>query len=472
MRLHFTLKTPERRFSFKLNGMSAVATKERKIFTVSRLNQEVQQLLESGFGTVWLQGELSNFSKPASGHYYFSLKDSQAQIRCAMFRGRNQYIDFEPAAGDKVLVRGKLGLYAARGDFQLIVEHMEPAGAGQLQALFEETKRQLQALGWFEPESKQALPSAPRTIGIVTSPTGAAIRDALHVLKRRYPSATVIIYPTLVQGAKAAPNIVTQLDRAAERAEVDVLLLIRGGGSLEDLWAFNELSVAEAIRRNTIPIICGVGHEVDVTISDWVSDLRAPTPSAAAELATPDTATLLQRADDASKALSRVLQNHIATARDSLDSLQSRLDAKHPARLLNERNQRVDELEDRLVRAAQLLRENRSFKVQLLRRHLDNQSPSAKLSEKSARLKQIELHLQQLGDSLINRLQTRLQLASHALHTVSPLATLDRGFALVERDEKVVRSALELSTGNRVKIRLHDGEIDSTVETVRPVSKS
>jgi len=247
---------------------------EKKIFTVSRLNQEVQKLLESGFGTLWLQGELSNFSRPASGHFYFSLKDSQAQIRCAMFKGRNRYIDFQPASGDAVLVRGKLGLYSARGDYQLIVEHMEPAGAGKLQAAFEATKRDLDARGWFDSSSKKALPNLPKTIGIVTSPTSAAIRDVLQVLNRRYRQSSIIIYPTLTQGSAAAPNIVRALNQANQRQEVDVLLLVRGGGSLEDLWAFNEISVATAIRESAIPIVAGIGHEVDITISDLVSDLR------------------------------------------------------------------------------------------------------------------------------------------------------------------------------------------------------
>lgn len=451
--------------------MSAVSSKERKVFTVSRLNQEVQQLLESGFGTIWLQGELSNFSKPASGHFYFSLKDSQAQIRCAMFRGRNQYIDFEPAAGDKVLVRGKLGLYAARGDFQLIVEHMEPAGAGQLQALFEETKARLQALGWFDPESKRQIPNMPCTIGIVTSPTGAAIRDALQVLKRRYPSAEIIIYPTLVQGAKAAPNIAAQLDRASRRAEADVLLLIRGGGSIEDLWAFNEMSVAEAVRRCEIPIICGVGHEVDVTISDWVADLRAPTPSAAAEQATPDRTTLLQRSSAATDALFRVFQNKMADAGDALEALQARLDARHPSRLLNDRSQRIDELEQRIVRALARLTDNQSFKLRMLHQHLQQQSPQNKLAEKRGRLQTLEQQLKILTQTQLSQHQSQLQMASHALHTVSPLATLDRGFSLVKKDDEVVKSVQQVALGDTLSSRHADGEIESRVEAIRPIDQ-
>ena len=210
---------------------------DKKIYTVSRLNQEVQRLLESGFGTLWLQGELSNLSRPASGHFYFSLKDSQAQIRCAMFKGRNRYIDFQPDNGDAVIVRGKLGLYAARGDYQLIVEHMEPAGAGKLQAAFEATKKALDARGWFAAEHKQPLPALPTSIGVITSPTGAALRDVLHVLKRRYRQSQVIIYPAMTQGAAAAPTLVRALQQANERREVEVLLLVRGGGSLEDLCA-------------------------------------------------------------------------------------------------------------------------------------------------------------------------------------------------------------------------------------------
>ncbi|MBX2839006.1 MAG: exodeoxyribonuclease VII large subunit [Gammaproteobacteria bacterium] len=452
--------------------MSAVAKKERKVFTVSRLNQEVQQLLESGFGTVWLQGELSNFSKPASGHFYFSLKDSQAQIRCAMFRGRNQYIDFEPSAGDKVLVRGKLGLYAARGDFQLIVEHMEPAGAGQLQALFEENKAKLKALGWFDADTKLPIPPVPRTIGIVTSPTGAAIRDALQVLKRRYPSAGVVIYPTLVQGAQAAPAIATMLDRASARNEVDVVLLIRGGGSLEDLWAFNELTVAEAIRRCTIPIISGVGHEVDVTISDWVADLRAPTPSVAAEQATPDGEALAHHTNAVTSALYRLVSNSLTQTRELLNSLQQRLDARHPTRLLNERSQRVDELEQRVNRAFSAAQQKRSFQLQTLEQRLELHSPAKQLAEKASHLDRIARQLNAAAERRMVHWQTRLQLASHALNTVSPLATLDRGFAMVKRGDTVVRSVVQVGVGDTIVTRHSDGELEAQVAKIRPISEN
>ena len=254
---------------------------ERTVYSVSELNQTIRGLLESEFPLIWVEGEISNLAQPSSGHMYFSLKDESAQVRCAMFRGRNQFLRFTPENGQKVVIRARVSLYEARGEFQLIAEHMEDAGAGALQRAFEELKARLAAEGLFDESLKQDIPELPTRIGVITSPTGAAIRDVLSVLQRRFPAIPVLVYPVPVQGDGAAEKIVATLQLASKRKDCDVLLLVRGGGSLEDLWSFNEEIVARAIVASEIPVVCGVGHEVDFTIADFAADVRAPTPSAA-----------------------------------------------------------------------------------------------------------------------------------------------------------------------------------------------
>lgn len=441
---------------------------EKKIYTVSRLNQEVQRLLETGFGTLWLRGELSNFSRPSSGHFYFSLKDSQAQIRCAMFKGRNRSMDFRPENGDAVVVRGKLGLYAARGDYQLIVEHMEPAGAGKLQAAFEATKRELDARGWFAAQVKIAIPALPQTIGLITSPTGAALRDVLQVLKRRYRQSRIIIYPTPTQGTAAAPSIVRALQDANKRQETDVLLLVRGGGSLEDLWAFNEIAVAEAIRNSTIPVVSGIGHEVDVTISDLVSDLRAPTPSAAAELATPDTTSLQRRVGDAHRHLTRLQVNYLSTLRQALDKNLARLNQRHPNRQLREQAQRIDGLEQRLTRAWESRNQRHTSRLQAATMRLSAHSPAIQLSGYQSHLSTMENRLQVAMNGRYEQAHTNFKLLARALHNVSPLAVLDRGYAIVKKGEHLVTQATDVTTGDKITTRLANGKIWAIVTDTKP----
>lgn len=442
---------------------------EKKIFTVSRLNQEVQKLLESGFGTLWLQGELSNFSRPASGHFYFSLKDSQSQIRCAMFKGRNRYIDFEPASGDSVVVRGKLGLYSARGDFQLIVEHMEPAGAGKLQAAFEATKRDLDAKGWFDVDRKLALPSLPQTIGIVTSPTSAALRDVLQVLNRRYRQCKIIIYPTITQGSTAAPAIARALEQANHRKEADVLLLVRGGGSLEDLWAFNELVVASAIRESSIPIVAGIGHEIDVTISDLVSDLRAPTPSAAAELSTPDTQSLHLRVETAATNLFKIQRNRIQALNNALSAQLTRLHLRHPKRQLREQMQRVDELEHRMFKNWNSIQAHRQSRLHSAHTRLDAHSPSQQLSKHRSHLEILASRLNLTVQSKQQQAKSRFDILARALHGVSPLAVLDRGYAIVKKNEVPVTTISAINTGDEITTRLANGELVAIVSKTKAI---
>ena len=324
-------------------------TLERDIYTVSRLNREVRSVLEGSFPLLWIEAEISNFSCPASGHWYFSLKDEANQVRGAMFRNRNRLLRFRPENGMQVLVRARVGLYEARGEFQIIVEHMEEAGDGALRRAFEQLKQRLHIEGLFDPRHKKALPTHPQTIGVITSATGAAIRDILSTLARRFPSLPVIVYPVAVQGQSAATEIREMLQLAEQRNECDVLILARGGGSLEDLWAFNDEQLARSIHQITIPIVTGIGHEIDFTIADFVADHRAPTPTAAAELVSPDQYALQTHLQQLEAQLTSRLSGKLQSYQQHLVWLQKRL--PHPARKLQDIAQRLDEAEQRMQRA-------------------------------------------------------------------------------------------------------------------------
>src|SRR5579862_9598159 len=302
----------------------------RNVFTVSRLNREVRLLLEKGLGVIWIEGELSNFSAPSSGHWYFSLKDRDAQLRCAMFRMKNAGVGFKPKDGQQVLVRGRISLYEPRGEYQLSAEHLEEAGVGALKREFERLKNKLAAEGLFALERKRSLPRFPRRIGVVTSPTGAAIRDILHILGRRFPPAAVLIYPTAVQGDAAIPMIVEALQTASARAECDVLIVARGGGSIEDLWSFNDERVARAICASSIPVVSGIGHEIDFTIADFVADARAPTPSGAAELVAPDRNACLEALARTAERMSVCVRRELRGVAARFEGASLRLRLVHP----------------------------------------------------------------------------------------------------------------------------------------------
>jgi exodeoxyribonuclease VII large subunit len=323
----------------------------RDVYTVSRLNREARGLLEAGLPSLWITGELSNFSRPASGHWYFTLKDTDAQVRCAMFRQRNLTTQVQPRDGMQVLLRARVGLYEARGDFQLIADHLEEAGEGELRRRFEALKLRLAGEGLFEVARKRPPPRFPRRIGIVTSPTGAALRDVLHVLARRCPAVPLLVYPVPVQGAGAAREIAAMLELADRRAEVDVLLLVRGGGSLEDLWAFNDEALARTLADLRLPVISGIGHEVDFTIADFVADLRAPTPSAAAELAAPDAAAWLTGLAVTVRRLAGAMLRGWRQRQETVARAARRLDMLHPSQQLAQHAQRLDELQTRSLAA-------------------------------------------------------------------------------------------------------------------------
>jgi exodeoxyribonuclease VII large subunit len=392
---------------------------ERKIYKVSQINQAARTVLEANFADLWIEGEISNLIVPSSGHMYFSLKDENAQVRCVMFRNHQANINFEPKNGDHIIVHAQVSLYEARGEYQLLVFYMEAAGSGILHAKFLALKNKLEQEGLFALEHKKALPQVPHCIGVVTSPTGAAVRDILTVLKRRFPSVPIIIYPTQVQGAEAAGQIANAVATANTRNECDVLIVARGGGSLEDLWPFNEEVVARAIFASCIPIISAVGHEIDFTIADFVADVRAPTPSAAAELAVPDWHEWLAKCDQLQKRMTVLLQHKITADQLMLTNLQKRL--RHPRELLLQQVQKMDELERRLRLAMQHRFE----------------------------------HWQQRFLSL-----------SNALELVSPLATLQRGFAIVTKDKKIVNDASTLQRGDRLVTRFAHGAAQCVVDKV------
>jgi exodeoxyribonuclease VII large subunit len=437
----------------------------RDIYTPSRLNREARTLLERGLPALWLEGEISNLSRPSSGHWYFSLKDEAAQLRCAMFRQRNMLARFTPRDGSHVLVRGRVSLYEQRGDYQFIADYMEEAGEGALRQRFELLKVKLAAQGLFAAEHKRPLPRLPRRIGVVTSPTGAAIRDVLHILKRRSCGIPVLLYPVQVQGGVAAAQIARTIRRASARAECDVLILVRGGGSLEDLWAFNEESVARAIYDSAIPIVTGIGHEVDFTIADFVADVRAPTPSGAAELAVPDSSEWLRNVMRLAGRLTVALGRKLKTQQDRASWLARRLQQLHPGVELRQRAQRLDDLEQRLIRVLRADLSARQRTLVQLAAELRQHSPALRVANARRRLDSARSSIEAITRARLEQFGKRLAVAARTLDAVSPLATLERGYAIVT-DSKgtVVTNAQDVRVGQLIDARLTQGSIRARVE--------
>jgi exodeoxyribonuclease VII large subunit len=443
---------------------------ERRVLSVSGLNREARQIIEESLGTVWVEGEISNLSRPSSGHFYWSLKDAQAQIRCAMFRLSTRGLTFELANGRQVLVRGRVSLYEARGEFQLIVDSVEEAGEGLLRRRFEELKRKLAAEGLFDQSRKRSLPKLPRRIGVITSPTGAALRDVLIALRRRFPSTTVLVYPTSVQGAAAADEICRTLKLADKRADCDVLILTRGGGSLEDLWAFNEESVARAIAAVELPIIVGVGHEIDFTIADFVADLRAPTPSQAAELAVPDQNEWLMRFARLERQVVQGARRRLATEERHFSALAHRLSRCHPGVRLREQGQLLDELEARLHHGIERAINKRRTRLARLATAVAHTNPAHRLAHLRARAATAGGDLRRALLRRVGETKQRLKLAERALVSLSPLATLERGYAIVQRraDGGLVTDSAAVTAGAQVDVRLARGSFAATVDGTSP----
>ena len=437
----------------------------RDVYSVTRLNREVRVLLERGLGVLWVEGELSNFSQPASGHWYFSLKDRDAQLRCAMFRMQNSMVGFTPRAGTQVLVRGRISVYEARGEYQLIVEHLEEAGIGALRREFERLKAKLAAEGLFALECKRSLPRFPQRIGVITSPSGAALRDILHILARRYPPARVLIYPAAVQGAAAVPALVAALQTASARAECEVLILARGGGSLEDLWAFNDERVARAIRACRLPVVSGVGHEIDFTIADLAADARAPTPSGAAELVVPDRNACLEVLARTALRLDAGMRRELRANGARFEGTERRLQLAHPGVRLQQQMQRLDDLAQRLSGAARAGLHRDQMRVAQSITRLVRRSPDRVVREYRARHQGVEARLDHAAKECLSRAQHRLALALRALNAVSPLATLTRGFAIVTRAAggALLTDAAAVPAGEEIEARLARGSLRARV---------
>lgn len=434
------------------------------IYTVSRLNAEVRLLLENEMGIVWLVGEISNFSAPVSGHWYLSLKDSRAQVKCAMFKGNNRFVTFKPKNGQQVLVKARLSLYEPRGDYQVIIESMQPEGDGRLQQEFEKLKMQLAAEGLFAQSNKRPLPENPQCVGVITSKTGAALFDILDVLKRRDPSLPVIIYPTLVQGEQAAIQIAQAIGRANARQECDVLIVGRGGGSLEDLWCFNHEIVARTIAASQIPIISAVGHEIDVTIADFVADVRAPTPSAAAELVSRDNSNKRQAFASYQHKLQSAMRYYTSQQAHHLRALVHALEKQHPTYRLQRQSQQLDDTEMRLQRAIQRYISTQREHIGQQYHQLQLHSPVQTLAKQQHRLAKSEQQLLDVMEKKLLRTAHRLTLAAEKLDAVSPLATLKRGYSITrDSSGKVIHRACDLKTGDQLITRVADGEVFSTV---------
>ncbi len=433
-----------------------------KIYQVSQLSDEMRRLMELSYPEIWIEGELSSLSTPASGHLYFSLKDERSQLRCAMFKGRASISRYRPKVGDLVRVRAKISVYTARGDLQCIVQHIEEAGEGILQRRFEELKASLNQQGLFDQAHKKSLPEYSKCIGIITSPSGAAVSDVVSTLKRRCPSIPVMIYPAVVQGDTGAKSIVDAMQNAITHQRCDVLILCRGGGSLEDLWCFNHEEVAQAIYKCPIPVVSGVGHEVDITIADLVADLRAPTPTAAAELVSPNTEQLFNQLESLKFRLPNSIERFIQRWSQQVDMTSRQL--IHPKLQLKRNGDKLDQAATRLLLCTRSALSTSTLANNNLFRRLEFQSPQKIVNSKMISLESTSKHLNSAKTLTLNQLKQTLEHLGNQLNLVSPLATLERGFA-IGRDEKnmILRSVKQVSCGDKIGVQLGEGELQCQV---------
>ena len=441
-------------------------TPEREILSVSQLNRQARQLLETHLPLLWVEGELSNVSIPSSGHWYFTLKDEQAQVRCCMFRNRNMLVRFKPQQGQHVLIRARVSLYEGRGDYQIIAEHMEEAGSGALQRAFDELKHRLSSEGLFNEAHKKPLPKIPKHIAVITSPTGAAIHDVLSVLERRFAGIPVTVIPVAVQGKESAPQIVNAIDLANRANLFDVILLTRGGGSMEDLWSFNEEIVARAIFNSSLPIVSAVGHEVDFTIADFVADLRAPTPSAAAEILVPDSEEWLDKFIGFEVLLEEAMLRKLTHLQKHLQHLRLRL--RHPRERLEQQAQRLDNLELRLKNHIKHLLNRHQNQLAQLRLRMQMHHPHIQLTQLRDRLHAAQTQLFKTQFAYIDNQKQRLTTAARMLNTLSPLNTLERGFALASDSQsgRIITHQQQVQAGQRIHTRVAGGGFHSIVESL------
>ena len=441
---------------------------ERAVLSVSELTARIKEQLEVAFPAVWVEGEISNLRTPGSGHAYFTLKDETAQLRAVLFRNRGRRIRFEPEDGMKVLAFGGLDLYPPRGEYQLVVELLEPKGVGALQYAFEQLKRRLEAEGLFAEARKRALPAFPRVIGIVTSPTGAAIRDMLHIIGRRFGDLRILIVPVRVQGEEAPGEIVAALTLLATLEDLDVVIVGRGGGSIEDLWAFNDERVARAIVASRVPVISAVGHETDYTIADFVADLRAPTPSGAAELVVREKLAVMRTLVDLHDRLRQAMAAQMERRRERVASLARRRVLTEPGRALREWTRRLDEAQTGLAGAVRAHQRMLRHRVELATNALSSQHPLARISHGAAVLTQLRGRLAASATHRAKHSQHRLAAAVGRLQSLSPLAVLGRGYSLTRLPSgAVVRSAGSLRAGDVIEVLLAEGALDARVTDVK-----
>ncbi|BEO29559.1 exodeoxyribonuclease 7 large subunit [Serratia marcescens] len=423
-------------------------------------------------GQIWLSAEISNLSQPASGHWYFTLKDDRAQVRCAMFRNSNRRVTFRPQNGQQVLVRASITLYEPRGDYQLIAESMQPAGDGLLQQQFEQLKQRLSAEGLFDQQFKQPLPVPAKCVGVITSASGAALHDILQVLQRRDPSLPIVIYPTSVQGAEAPMQIVRAIETANRRDECDVLIVGRGGGSLEDLWSFNDERVARAIFASRIPIVSAVGHETDVTIADFVADLRAPTPSAAAELVSRNQLELLRQLQSQQQRLEMAMDYYLAQRQQQFTRIHHRLQQQHPHLRLARQQTLLFKLQRRMEDGMQQQLRLAARRSERAQQRLAQVQPQGRIHRYQQRVQQQEYRLQQAMERQLNAYRQRFGVACSQLETVSPLATLARGYSVTQTPRgELLKTTKQAQVGELLKTRLQDGWVESEVKTITVAKK-
>jgi len=439
--------------------------KEIKIISVTELNKLAKSLLENGIPKLWIEGEISNLARPASGHIYFSLKDETSQIRCAWFKQRQSINANDISNGMKMLALGKISLYQPRGEYQFIIEKMETAGEGDLKRKYEELKQKLFNEGLFDRERKLEIPKLPKKIGVITSPSGAAIRDVLSILKRRFPLLPIVIFPITVQGDNAAPDIENALKNANLRADCDVLILTRGGGSLEDLWAFNEEIVARAIHVSKIPIISAIGHETDTTIADFVSDLRAPTPSGAAEIVTPDQNELLKLLKTLFGRIEHETNQYINSKSQSMDWLSKRLSQSNPIMTVRKQIEISGNLRKLLFSSIGRNLSIHSKAVDSLKFRLNSSSPKLEIQKAISHLSEMQLKITTSTKSSVTKLNSQLTALGKTLDSLSPLKTLDRGYAVARdsKTKKIISNSEKVSINSQIDIKLAKGEIAAKV---------
>lgn len=443
--------------------MAPTPTQVRDIYSVSRLNREAKSVLEGGFPPIWVEGEISNLARPGSGHVYFSLKDAQAQVRCALFRSQSRLLRAAPRDGMQVLVRARVSLYEGRGEFQLIVDHLEEAGEGALRRAFEALKLRLAREGLFDITRKKPLPRLPRRIGIITSPSGAVLHDVLTTLQRRFPAIAILLYPVPVQGAGAAEKIASAIRLAGQRRDCDALIVARGGGSLEDLWAFNEEIVARSIHESPVPIVCGIGHETDFTIADLVADARAPTPTAAAEMLSPNRSEWFELYRAHELRLVKLMRDRMRYLMQRIDGCNARL--VHPRQRIEMLRQRLQTFYQRLITVQLTHVHAARTRFDALNSRLREDSPLARIRGMQQRGTYLQPRLHKAIHQRLKGHRDQLAHLSQALHALSPLATLARGYAIVRHGETglVVRDATSVAIGESIEVRLARGRLGGIV---------